>query len=236
MSDISAFQGRMNQVPATLLNLLGIQPPSRIPPKIEGIPNILRSNHLIFAIFDNFGLLECTYYQPKFLIGKSEAILMLETENPYTPHVLKEVIHGNPDADFNLLTFMAEHGRKVTMIARPEDLEGVKGVETRPSDSDNRTYIETVKILNRTDFLWIHFIDFETLYKQYSFRPPKEITQKLISRTDKWLKVLHKQATPGTLLAVLGTHGREQAPEIEYEGKYADWKRASLPICILIKK
>lgn len=236
MSDISAFQGRMNQVPATLLNLLGIQPPSRIPPKIEGIPNILRSNHLIFAIFDNFGSLECTYYQPKFLIGKSEAILMLETENPYTPHVLKEVIHGNPDADFNLLTFMAEHGRKVTMIARPEDLEGVKGVETRPSDSDNRTYIETVKILNRTDFLWIHFIDFETLYKQYSFRPPKEITQKLISRTDKWLKVLHKQATPGTLLAVLGTHGREQAPEIEYEGKYADWKRASLPICILIKK
>ncbi|MBS7250739.1 MAG: hypothetical protein KIH08_09165, partial [Candidatus Freyarchaeota archaeon] len=217
MSDISAFQGRMNQVPATLLNLLGIQPPSRIPPKIEGIPNILRSNHLIFAIFDNFGLLECTYYQPKFLIGKSEAILMLETENPYTPHVLKEIIHGNPDADFNLLTFMAEHGRKVTMIARPEDLEGVKGVETRPSDSDNRTYIETVKILNRTDFLWIHFIDFETLYKQYSFRPPKEITQKLISRTDKWLKVLHKQATPGTLLAVLGTHGREQAPEIEYE-------------------
>ncbi len=236
MSDISAFQGRMNQVPATLLNLLGIQPPSRIPPQIEGIPNTLRSNHLIFAIFDNFGLLECTYYQPKFLIGKSEAILMLETENPYTPHVLQEVIHGNPDADFNLLTFMAEHGRKVTMIARPEDLEGVKGVETRPSDSDNRTYIETVKILNRTDFLWIHFIDFETLYKQYSFRPPKEITQKLISRTDKWLKVLHKQATPGTLLAVLGTHGREQAPEIEYEGKYADWKRASLPICILIKK
>lgn len=236
MSDLSAFQGRMNQVPATLLNLLGIQPPSRIPPKIEGIPNTLRSNHLIFAIFDNFGLLECTYYQPKFLIGKSEAILMLETENPYTPHVLQEVIHGNPDADFNLLTFVAEHGRKVTMIARPEDLEGVKGVETRPSDSDNRTYIETVKILNRTDFLWIHFIDFETLYKQYSFRPPKEITQKLISRTDKWLKVLHKQATPGTLMAVLGTHGREQVPEIEYEGKYADWKRASLPICILIKK
>jgi phosphopentomutase len=226
----------MNQVPATLLNLLGIQPPSRIPPKIEGIPNTLRSNHLIFAIFDNFGLLECTYYQPKFLIGKSEAILMLETENPYTPNVLREVIHGNPDADFNLLTFMAEHGRKVTMIARPEDLEGVKGVETRPSDSDNRTYIETVKILNRTDFLWIHFIDFETLYKQYSFRPPKEITQKLISRTDKWLKVLHKQATPGTLMAVLGTHGREQVPEIEYEGKYADWKRANLPICILIKK
>ncbi len=236
MSDISAFQGRMNQVPATLLNLLGIQPPSRIPPKIEGIPNTLRSNHLIFAIFDNFGLLECTYYQPKFLIGKSEAILMLETENPYTPNVLQEVIHGNPDADFNLLTFMAEHGRKVTMIARPEDLEGVKGVETRPSDSDNRTYIETVKILNRTDFLWIHFIDFETLYKQYSFRPPKEITQKLISRTDKWLKVLHKQATPGTLMAVLGTHGRQQVPEIEYEGKYANWKRANLPICILIKK
>jgi len=226
----------MNQVPATLLNLLGIQPPSRIPPKIEGIPNTLRSNHLIFAIFDNFGLLECTYYQPKFLIGKSEAILMLETENPYTPNVLQEVIHGNPDADFNLLTFMAEHGRKVTMIARPEDLEGVKGVETRPSDSDNRTYIETVKILNRTDFLWIHFIDFETLYKQYSFRPPKEITQKLISRTDKWLKVLHKQATPGTLMAVLGTHGRQQVPEIEYEGKYANWKRANLPICILIKK
>ncbi len=237
MSDLAAFQGHMTQMPSTLLSLLGIQPPSRIPPKIEGIPSNLRSEHIVFAIFDNFGLLECTYYQPKFLIGNSKAILMLDTENPYTRNVLQEIIHGNPAADFNLLNHIAENGRKVTMIARPDDLEGTGvRVETKPSDSDNRTYIETVKILNRTDFLWIHFLDFENLYKQYSFRPPKEITQKLILRTDKWLKVLHKQATPGTLMVVLGTHGREEAPKIEYEGKYADWKRASLPICILIKK
>jgi len=237
MSDLAAFQGHMTQMPATLLSLLGIPPPSRIPPRIEGIPSSLQSKHIIFAIFDNFGLLECTYYQPKFLIGKSEAILMLETENPYTLHVLKEVVHGNPNADFNLLNFIAENGRRVTMIERPEDISEIDvRVETKPTDSDNKTYIETVKTLNRTDFLWIHFFDFENLYKQYSFRPPKEITQKLISRTDKWLKVLYKQATPGTLMAVLGTHGRERAPEIEYEGKYAEWKRASVPICILIKK
>jgi hypothetical protein len=237
MSGITAFQGRMNQMPATLLSLLDLQPPSRIPPKIEGIPKNLQSKHIIFAIFDNFGLLECTYYQPKFLIGKSNAILMLDTANPYTRNILQEVVRGNPDADFNLLNYISEHGRKVTLIARPDDIKAVNvKVETKPSDSDNRTYIETVKILNRTDFIWIHFLDFETLYKQYSFRPPKEITQKLISRTDSWLKVLHKQAAPGTLLAVLGTWGREEAPKIEYEGKYADWKRASLPICILIKK
>lgn len=237
MSDLAAFQGHMNQIPSTLLSLLGIPPPSRIPPKIEGIPSNLKSEHIVFAIFDNFGLLECTYYQPKFLIGRSEAILMLETKNPYTRNVLQEIIHGNPNADFNLLNHIQESGRKVTMIARPDDLEGTGvSVEIKPSDSDNRTYIETVKILNRTDFLWIHFLDFENLYKQYSFRPPKEITQKLISRTDKWLKVLHKQAKPRTLMAILGTRGREESPKIEYEGKYADWKRASLPICILIKK
>lgn len=237
MSDIAAFQGHMNQMPATLLSLLDLQPPSGIPPKIEGIPKNLQSKHIIFAIFDNFGLLECTYYQPKFLIGKSEAILMLDTANPYTTYVLQEVVHGNPEADFNLLNYISERGRKVTLIARPDDIKDVDvKVETKLSDSDNRTYIETVKTLNRTDFLWIHFLDFENLYKQYSFRPPKEITQKLILRTDSWLKVLHKQAAPGTLLAVLGTWGREEAPKIEYEGKYADWKRASLPICILIKK
>lgn len=237
MSDLTAVQGRMNQIPATLLSLLDLQPPSGIPPKIEGIPKNLQSKHIILAIFDNFGLLECTYYQPKFLIGKSEAILMLDTANPYTANVLQEVVHGNPDANFNLLNYISERGRKVTMIARPDDIKdvGVK-VETKQSDSDNRTYIETVKILNRTDFLWIHFLDFENLYKQYSFRPPKEITQKLILRTDSWLKVLHKQAIPGTLMAILGTWGREASPKIEYEGKYADWKRASLPICILIKK
>ncbi|MFB0560375.1 MAG: hypothetical protein ACETWM_03910, partial [Candidatus Lokiarchaeia archaeon] len=152
MSDIAAFQGHMNQMPSTLLSLLGLQPPSRIPPKIEGIPRNLQSEHIILAIFDNFGLLECTYYQPKFLIGRSEAILMLDTENPYTRNILQEIIHGNPNADFNLLNYIAENGRKVTMIARPDDLEGTGvTVETKPSDSDNRTYIETVKILNRTD-------------------------------------------------------------------------------------
>lgn len=237
MSDLTAFQGRMNQMPATLLSLLDIQPPSGIPPKIEGIPQNLHSKHIIFAVFDNFGLLECTYYQPKFLIGKSEAILMLDTANPYTANVLQEVIHGSPNANFNLLNYISERGRKVTLIARPDDIKSVGAkVETKPSDSDNRTYIETVKTLNRTDFLWIHFLDFENLYKQYSFRPPKEITQKLILRTDSWLKVLHKQAVPDTLMAILGTWGKEESPKIEYEGKYAEWKRASLPICILIKK
>ncbi|MEM2145451.1 MAG: hypothetical protein QW279_08815, partial [Candidatus Jordarchaeaceae archaeon] len=167
MSDLTAFQGRMNQMPATLLSLLDIQPPSGIPPKIEGIPKNLHSKHIIFAVFDNFGLLECTYYQPKFLIGKSEAILMLDTANPYTANVLQEVIHGSPNANFNLLNYISERGRKVTLIARPDDIKSVGAkVETKPSDSDNRTYIETVKTLNRTDFLWIHFLDFENLYKQ----------------------------------------------------------------------
>ncbi|MEM3587942.1 MAG: hypothetical protein QXO71_11570 [Candidatus Jordarchaeaceae archaeon] len=237
MSDINAFQGHMSQMPATLLSLLDIQPPSGIPPKIEGIPKKLHSKHMVFAIFDNFGLLECTYYQPKFLIGKSEAILMLDTPNPYTAHVLQEVIHGNPGSNFNLLNYISECGLRVTLIARPDDIKDVDvKVETKLSDSDNRTNIETVKTLNRTDFHWIHFLDFENLYKQYSFRPPKEITQKLILRTDSWLKVLHKQAAPDTLMAILGTWGREASPKIEYEGKYAEWKRASLPICILIKK
>nr|MDO8062726.1 hypothetical protein [Candidatus Freyrarchaeum guaymaensis] len=235
MGDLIPLQGSMRQMAATLLSLMGIEPPRNIPPKVE-VPSRFVSSRIVTVVIDNFGLLECTYYKPKFIIGSSEVIITLESENPYTPHVLREMVNGGNKADFNLFSFISSLGKRAVMIGRKEDLNVIDGEgEIRASNSDNKSYVETVKVLNKADFLWVHFLDFEELYKQYSFQPPKEVAQKLISRTDSWLKVLYRQAKPNTLMVIIGTYGREPV-NITYEGKYSAWQRASLPIALLIKK
>ncbi|MEM3664467.1 MAG: hypothetical protein QXK32_07945 [Candidatus Jordarchaeales archaeon] len=235
MSGLMTFQGSMSQMASTLLSVMGIDPPRNIPPKIN-LPEKFTSKRIVTIIIDNFGLLECTYYKPRFIIGKSEAIITLESKNPYTPHVLKEIVYGGDSSDFNLFSFLSSLGKRAVMIGRKEDLAVINGKgEQKVSDSDNKSYVETVKVLNRTDFLWVHFLDFEELYKQYSFQPPKETAQKLILRTDSWIKVLYRQVQPDTLITIIGTYGRTEAP-ITYEGKYATWQRASLPIALIIKK
>ncbi len=235
MSRLMAFQGAMSQMASTFLSAMNIEPPKNIPPKID-LPEKFVSKRIVAIVIDNFGLLECTYYKPRFIIGSSEAVITLETANPYTPHVLKEIVSAGGNSNFNLFSFLSSLGKKTVMIGRKKDLDVIKGGgELRVSDSDNKSYVETVKALNRSDFLWVHFLDFEELYKQYSFQPPKETAQKLILRTDSWVKVLYRQAQPDTLMVVLGTYGRTPAP-ITYEGKYARWQRASLPIALLIKK
>ncbi|MBS7287583.1 MAG: hypothetical protein KIH01_02230, partial [Candidatus Freyarchaeota archaeon] len=174
MSELMAFQGSMSQMASTFLSVIGIDPPKNIPPKID-LPGKFASKRIIAIIIDNFGLLECTYYKPRFIIGKSEAVITLESRNPYTPHVLREIVYGGDSSDFNLFSYLSSLGKRTVMIGRKEDLAVIDGKgELKVSDSDNKSYVEAVKVLNRTDFLWVHFLDFEELYKQYSFQPPKE--------------------------------------------------------------
>lgn len=234
MCELLTFQGFVNQMASTFLSIMSIDPPKNIPPKVN-LPEKFASKRIMVIIIDHFGLLECTYYKPRFIIGMSEAVITLETKNPHTPHVLKELVCGG-SSDFNIFTYLSSLGRRAVIIDRKEDITVIDGKgEVKVSDSDNKSYVETVKVLNKADFLWVHFLDFEELYRQYSFQPPKETAQKLITRTDSWVKVLYRQAQPDTLITIVGTHGRT-APPIEYEGKYAEWKRASLPIALLIKK
>lgn len=234
--ELPTFEGNMTQIPATLSHLLGLKPPKKIPPPIIGIDEF-RSDRVILAIFDNFGLFECTYYKPKFLIKTSEAILVLNTEDPHTFNVLNEIVYGNArKKKFHLMDFLAKSKKDVTMIGRAEDLVTLMGkAKAKAAEDDMRTYIEAIKVINRMDFIWLHFLDFEAMYQKYSTQPPEEIAQKLITRTDNWILSLFKQAVPGTLLIVLGDHGRHEI-QIRYEGKYARWREASVPIAILMKK
>lgn len=234
--ELPTFEGNMTQIPATISRLLGLNPPKKIPPPIRGVEEF-GSDHVILAIFDNFGLFECTYYKPKFLIKSSEAILVLNTEDPHTFNVLNEIVYGSTKKKkFHLMDFLTKGRKHATMIGRAEDLRMFVGkAEAKIAEDDMRTYIEAIKVINRVDFVWLHFLDFEAMYQKYNTRPPEEIAQKLITRTDNWILSLFKQAIPGTLLIVLGDHGRREI-RIEYEGKYAKWREASVPIAIMMKK
>ena len=98
-----------------------------------------------------------------------------------------------------------------------------------------RTYIETAKLLNRSDLLNIHFLDFDNLYREHTSRPPIELAQKLLHRTDRWLLGFYKQARPHTLFLILGNQGQRDYG-LKYEGKYQNWATANVPICLVIYK
>ena len=80
----------------------------------------------------------------------------------------------------------------------------------------------------------IHFLDFEKLHRQKR-ATPEELIEKLIKRTDKWLLSLWKQMRKGTLMVVIGNHGRYRL-DLEYSGKIAEWRKASVPIAVLAHK
>ena len=105
----------------------------------------------------------------------------------------------------------------------------------RPRD-DMGTYIEATKHIFKNDLLYLHFLDFESLYAQYGHRtPPKTLLEKIVRRTDNWIKVLLKQARVGTLFIVVGNHGRHPVP-LDYEGKLAEWRKANSPIAMMFQK
>jgi hypothetical protein len=74
------------------------------------------------------------------------------------------------------------------------------------------------------------------LYVQYGHRtPPKTLLEKIVRRTDNWIKVLLRQARDDTLFIVIGNHGRHPIP-LDYEGKLGEWRKANAPIAIMFQK
>ena len=96
MSEFENFKCYLNQLPATLLKLLGVAPPTdviaepvdQIVSKYEGIDRI------VINMVDNFGLFEVTYMKPKFMITNSEIMALLSTKNPYTLSMLHQIMYG----------------------------------------------------------------------------------------------------------------------------------------------
>ena len=59
--ELPTFTGTSEQIPSTILKLLGLSPPDDIPPPIEGI-SIDSVDQVVLVILDNFGLFEITMY------------------------------------------------------------------------------------------------------------------------------------------------------------------------------
>ena len=100
------------------------------------------------------------------------------------------------------------------------------------------TWIEAAKCINRYDLTWLHWLDFEEIYKgkqRAGISKPEELIQKLIKRTDKWILSQFKQLRSNSLMIVIGNHGRYKI-DLDYQGKVAEWRAASVPLAIFLYK
>ena len=197
---------------------------------------------IVINMIDNFGLFEITYYKPEFLISKSSSTVLLSTKNPYTLGVLHQMMFGGFEYEpqgFHLLKYLAQQGKSSIFIGRERDLKRYDGgTASIPKTSDMNTWIEAAKVINRYDLSWLHYLDFEELYRsrqKTGVQTPEELIEKLIKRTDKWILSMHKQLRPKSLLMVIGDHGQYKI-NMNYQGKIAQWRTASVPLLICIYK
>ena len=212
LSELPTYEGLLPALPATILNLLGVEAPSFIPPSITPlIENFPEVNRIILVVIDNLGLFEITYYKPQFMIEKSNAFVLLSTKNPYTLGVFHQLMFGGFDVEpngFHLLRSLQEAGKETVMIGRKKDVArydgGTNGIH---KDTDMATWIEAAKVINRHQLSMLHFLDFESLYRKKR-QTPEDLIEKLIKRTDKWILNLYKQSRSKTLMLILGNHGR----------------------------
>ncbi|MHA1253170.1 MAG: hypothetical protein ACTSRP_24515 [Candidatus Helarchaeota archaeon] len=229
----------MTQIPATVLHLLGEAVPETIPSPIGEISNI-GIERVVFVILDNFGLFEIVVHQPEFMINNLESIILLETENPYAMAVMQQIVYGDLERrDFNLFEYLRSRNKSAVMIGREDDIKlFAGGTENIKSSGDMTTWIQASKILNKRDLIWLNFQDFEALYQRsimFKREPPENLIQRLIHRTDKWLLGMFKQSRNNTVFIILGNHGRKKI-DMNLTGKYAEWRKASLPIAIICRK
>ncbi|MHA1732900.1 MAG: hypothetical protein ACTSU5_13220 [Promethearchaeota archaeon] len=241
MSDLLTYESQLVQVPATLISLLGVQPPEFIPPPISEILQFGRVERIVVVLIDNFGLFETTMYKPSFLIEYSQALVMLATQNPFTLGILQQIMYGGFQREpngFHLLRYLNQNNKSSAIVGRKKDIERYDGqTKSIPKETDMATWIEGAKIINHHNFSWVHFLDFENLHRRQARlgQSPETLIEKLIKRTDKWILSLYKQLRGNSLMVILGDHGRYKM-DFEYSGKIAQWRAASVPIAIFIKK
>lgn len=244
MSELQTLKAYLTQLPGTLLKLLNIDPPHNTIP--EAIPDILDLyqgiERISINLIDNFGLFEITYLKPQFMIANSEVMLLLSTKNPYTLGVLHQLIYGGFEVEpngFHLLKAINNGGKSSCLIGRQKDIERYDGgTKSIAKDTDMSTWVESANVINTHDLSWMHYLDFENLHKQQQRlrqRTPEDLIEKLINRTDKWILGNYKQLRQNSLMIIIGDHGRVKL-DLEYSGKIAQWREASVPIAILMRK
>jgi hypothetical protein len=243
MSELQTLKCYLSQLPATILQLLEISPPPNISEPVQPILDLYKGvDRISLNMIDNFGLFEITYHKPQFMITNSEVMLLLSTKNPYTLGVFHQILFGGFDFEpngFHLLRYLNQGGKKSCFIARKKDLERYDGgTLSIAKETDMATWVESAKAINKYDLSWMHYLDFENLHKQQQRlkqRTPEILIEKLINRTDKWILSNYKQLRKNSLMIILGDHGRSKL-DLEYSGKIGQWREASVPIAIFIRK
>jgi len=243
-SELQTLKCYLNQLPATILKLLNVEPPQKtIPEPVQGVLDLYQEiERISIQLIDNFGLFEITYMKPEFMISSAEVMLLLSTRNPYTLGVLHQLLYGGFDVEpngFHLLKHLNENDKKSCFIGRKKDLDRYDGgTKSIAKDSDMSTWVESAKVINNFDLSWMHYLDFENLHKQQhqlKQRTPEDLIEKLLNRTDKWILSNYKQLRKNSLMIIIGDHGRSKL-NLEYSGKIAQWREASVPIAIFIRK
>ncbi len=241
--ELPTLEGNLPSLASTILSLLDVQPPASVPPPIQSIVDYFKPrgvNRIVLNILDNFGLFETTYYKPEFLISQSDALLLLATENPYTLGVFHQLFFGGFDhnSGFHLLQELNKNEKPTIFVGRKKDIERYdQGTASIPKSDDMKTWIEAAKVINRHSLSILHYLDFEQLYRRRGGqqRTPEELIQKLIKRSDKWFLSNFKQLRSKSLMIVLGNHGRYKI-DLQYQGKVAQWRAASVPLAIFLYK
>lgn len=225
------------EFPSTILGFLRLDIPELLFPPNQELIAKFNAKAVVMVVIDNFGLFEAVVYKPEALIKNMEALVLLETTDPYAVPLLKTLLQGTMQG-FHLIDYVRDHGKVTKVICREQDMADFKfdaSYSVNPRD-DMATYIESTKYIFKSELLYLHFLDFESLYTQYGHRtPPKTLLEKIVRRTDNWIKVLLRQARDDTLFIVIGNHGRHPVP-LNYEGKLAEWRNANAPIAIMFQK
>ncbi len=239
------LDGSLTSIPATLLKLLNIDPPANIPQPIQSVVDLFAPrgvDRIIINVLDSFGLFEITYYKPQFLISTADALVLLSTKNPYTLGMFHQMFFGGFDYEpngFHLLRYIQEQGKSSVFVGRQKDIKRYDGgTPSIAKSTDMATWIEAAKVINRHHLSILHWLDFEELYnkrKRTGINTPEELTQKLIKRTDKWILSQFKQLRSKSLMLVIGNHGRNKI-DLNYHGKIAELRAASVPLAICLYK
>jgi len=222
--------------PSTVLRLLGIMVPDGLSPANEEVLSRFSPKAVVIVMIDNFGLFEAVVYKPEALLKNMELLALIDTGDPYAIPLTNAILQGH--TAFHLIRYVKDYGKFAEAICREDDVSsiGLDGANTINVHDDMATYVESTKHISKTDLLFLHFLDFESLYAQYGHRtPPKTLLEKIVRRTDNWIKVLLRQARVGTFFIVIGNHGRHPIP-LDYEGKLAEWRSANAPIAMMFQK
>ncbi|TFG28619.1 hypothetical protein EU527_17110 [Candidatus Thorarchaeota archaeon] len=225
------------EFPSTILGFLGLDIPEGLFPPNQELVSKFNAKAVVMVVIDNFGLFEAVVYKPEALIKNMEALALIESEDPYAVPLIRMLLRGSLES-FHMINHVRNSGKVTKVICREQDMSdfGFDASYTVNPRDDMATYIESTKHIFKSELLYLHFLDFESLYAQYGHRtPPKTLLEKIVRRTDNWIKVLLRQARDDTLFIVIGNHGRHPVP-LDYDGKLAEWRKANAPIAIMFQK